>query len=118
MKRVFVFGSNLAGRHGLGAARYALDHYGAEYGVGVGPTGNAYAIPTKNGDIDTLPSELVEEYLLEFLEYAEENSDTIFELTPVGCGLSGKSIYWLVGFLKRNYIPSNVLLSPSFLDHF
>ena len=48
---IFVFGSNLAGRHGKGAALHAKKFYGAEYGVGVGPTGNAYAIPTKDSDL-------------------------------------------------------------------
>lgn len=46
---IFVFGSNLHGLHGGGAARYAFDHFGAEYGVGVGFTGQCYAIPTMQG---------------------------------------------------------------------
>ena len=43
---VFVFGSNLAGHHHGGAARMAHECFGAEWGVGVGPTGQCYAIPT------------------------------------------------------------------------
>ena len=48
---IFVFGSNLAGRHGLGAAKYARNNLGAVYGVGEGPTGECYALPTKTGDL-------------------------------------------------------------------
>lgn len=52
---VFVFGSNLAGRHGKGAALEAAQHWGAQYGVGEGRTGNAYALPTKDANLRTLP---------------------------------------------------------------
>ena len=38
-KEIFVFGSNLAGMHGGGAARIAHEKFGAEWGVGVGRTG-------------------------------------------------------------------------------
>ena len=52
---IFVFGSNLAGRHGKGAALFARQERGAIYGVGQGRTGNAYAIPTKDERLRTLP---------------------------------------------------------------
>lgn len=55
MIEIFVFGSNLAGRHGKGAALYARQHYGAIYGQGVGRQGNSYAIPTKDGKLNPLP---------------------------------------------------------------
>ena len=63
---VFVFGSNLAGHHYGGAARMAHDKFGAEWGVGVGPTGQCYAIPTMQGDVDT-----IRPYVDEFIEYAK-----------------------------------------------
>ena len=63
---LFVFGSNEAGRHGKGAALHAKQHYGAEYGVGVGPSGDAYAIPTKDGKLKTLPLTKIHEYWASF----------------------------------------------------
>lgn len=69
---IFVFGSNLAGRHGKGAALYAREHYGAVYGVGVGPTGSAYAIPTKDGKLRTLPLDQIKKHVDAFLAYAAQ----------------------------------------------
>jgi len=85
---IFVFGSNLAGRHGKGAALEARKHYGAVYGVGRGPTGRAYAIPTKDADLRTLPLMHIEREVKEFLEYAR-SQDIPFLVTRIGCGLAG-----------------------------
>lgn len=89
MTDIFVFGSNLAGRHGAGAARTARLIYGAVYGVGQGRTGNAYAIPTKDHKIVTLPLEYINVYVQRFLKYARENPELQFKVTRVGCGLAG-----------------------------
>ena len=86
---IFVFGSNLAGRHGKGAALCARNSHGAEYGVGVGRTGNAYAIPTKDERIRTLPLERIAPYISDFLTYARANPNLKFEVTRIGCGLAG-----------------------------
>jgi hypothetical protein len=88
---VFVFGSNLAGRHGKGAALYAHDVYGAKYGVGIGRTGQAYAIPTKDAELNTLAPEYIHHHVREFLEYARHYKDELFFVTKVGCGLAGYS---------------------------
>lgn len=88
---IFVFGSNLAGRHGKGAALDAKNEHGAVYGVGVGRTGNSYAIPTKDESIQTLPLERIEVYVSDFLDYARANPSLTFEVTRVGCGLAGYS---------------------------
>ena len=88
---VLVFGSNEAGRHGKGAALYARKHHGAEYGVGVGRTGNSYAIPTKDTNIKTLPLDKIEVYVKDFLQYALENNTLTFQVTKIGCGLAGYS---------------------------
>ena len=76
---IYVFGSNLAGRHGKGSALCARNVYGAVYGVGVGRTGNAYAIPTKDERIKTLPLDRIAVYVAEFLEYAKEHPELEFE---------------------------------------
>jgi len=86
---IFVFGSNLAGVHGAGAALQANKNFGATWGVGVGPSGSSYAIPTKDRDIRTLPLTTVEHYILEFVEYAKAHPDETFQVTQVGCGLAG-----------------------------
>jgi hypothetical protein len=86
---VFVFGSNLAGRHGKGAARFALCHRGAIYGVGEGRQRNSYAIPTKDERLQPLPLRRIAAYVASFLEHARLNPDDDFEVTPVGCGLAG-----------------------------
>jgi hypothetical protein len=91
--QIFVFGSNLAGRHGAGAALHAKKHYGAQYGVGVGPTGRAYAIPTKDGRVKTLPIFKIGEFVNDFLEYAGNNPNERFFVTRVGCGLAGYKDY-------------------------
>lgn len=70
MANVFVFGSNLAGRHGKGAALYAKQHYGAEYGIGFGKTGNAYAIPTKDQNLEVLSLDKIQHYIKNFVSYA------------------------------------------------
>lgn len=88
-KMVFVFGSNLAGVHGAGAAKAALERHGARYGMGVGREGNSYAIPTKDMDIRTLPMSNIEIHIAAFIDYARANPGVQFQVTQIGCGLAG-----------------------------
>ncbi|AGF91036.1 hypothetical protein SXHG_00014 [Synechococcus phage MRHenn-2013a] len=87
--KIFVFGSNLAGRHGKGAALCALKEHGAVYGVGSGPSGNSYAIPTKDSNLKTLSLEDISLYVSDFIEYANTHNDREFLVTRIGCGLAG-----------------------------
>lgn len=87
-KWIWVFGSNLAGRHGAGAAKVARVNFNAEYGVGSGPTGRSYAIPTKDKALKSLPLEQVASNIAAFLGYAAQNGDFTFFVTRVGCGLA------------------------------
>jgi hypothetical protein len=87
--RVFVFGSNLAGFHGAGAAWAAAQYYGAARGIGEGPTGSCYAIPTKDHHIQTLPIEEVEKAVKRFVHYTHKNPNKLFFVTRIGCGLAG-----------------------------
>jgi len=103
MKEIFVFGSNLAGRHGKGAALTAMKEHGAIYGKGSGLQGNSYAIPTKDYYLNVLPLDLwhyadsvhdvelptIWKSIVNFLEFANQNQDMQFNLTKVGCGLAG-----------------------------
>jgi hypothetical protein len=86
---IFVFGSNLSGIHGAGAARVALDHYGAKMGRGVGLQGQSFAIPTKDEDIQTMMLSSIALFVDYFLQYASEHLDVQFFVTRIGCGLAG-----------------------------
>jgi len=90
-KMVFVFGSNLAGRHGKGAALYAKIHKGAIYGQGIGRQGDSYAIPTKDEKLHTLPVDRIKQHVDDFISYAKLNPEIDFEVTRIGCGLAGYS---------------------------
>lgn len=113
MSIVFVFGSNLAGRHGKGAALHARLNFGAEYGVGVGPTGRAYAIPTKDARLRPLPLAEIAAHVKDFLIYAGQHlDDTAFMVTAIGCGLAGYTPADIAPMFKT--APSNCLLPDVF----
>lgn len=86
---IFVFGSNRSGIHGAGAARFAAVHKRAEYGVGEGPTGSSYALPTKGYNITFMTLDEVNTHVQNFIAYARENNHLDFQVTQVGCGLGG-----------------------------
>jgi len=88
-KNIFVFGSNLAGRHGKGAALAAYREHGAVYGQGVGIQGNSYAIPTKDDNLNTLPLHKIQHYVEMFVKFAILNPHFKFQVTRIGCGLAG-----------------------------
>lgn len=102
---IFVFGSNLAGRHGKGAALFAWQNHGAIYGQGVGPQGNAYAIPTKSASIKTLPLVEIKPYVGSFITYARANPTLKFQVTRIGCGLAGYKDSDIAPMFKG--VPSN-----------
>lgn len=85
---VFVFGSNEAGRHGAGAAHFAVKYRGAKMGQGVGMQGGSYGIPTKDYHIQTLGLPAIQHYVREFIEFAKRTS-VQFQVTQIGCGLAG-----------------------------
>jgi hypothetical protein len=88
-KRIFVFGSNQAGRHGRGAAKFALENCGAIYGIGYGRQGNAFAIPTKDKQLKVLPINKISNYVTSFISYAKRHPNLSFLISRVGCGLAG-----------------------------
>jgi hypothetical protein len=88
-KSVFVFGSNLAGRHGAGAALHARLHHGAEYGIPFGMTGTAFGIPTKDRELRTLPIERIAHFVRKFIWWAERTPQNDYQVTRIGCGLAG-----------------------------
>lgn len=116
MANVFVFGSNLAGRHGKGAALYALQHYGAQYGEGIGRQGNSYAVPTKDYLLKVLTLDAIGRHLADFIEYAKEHPEDTFMLTPIGTGLAGYSREQIYLLLKQLDVPSNVLFTKEWFN--
>jgi hypothetical protein len=116
MANVFVFGSNLAGRHGKGAALYALQHYGAQYGEGVGRQGNSYAVPTKDFLLKVLTLDAISRHLADFISHAKEHPEDTFMLTPIGTGLAGYSREQIYSLLKQLDVPSNVLFTKEWFN--
>jgi len=86
---IFVFGSNIAGRHGKGAARTAFQKHGAIYGKGHGIMGNSYALATCGRYFEPLPLPMIEMNVERFLGFASGDLSNKFQVTRVGCGLGG-----------------------------
>lgn len=115
MRQIFVFGSNLAGIHGAGAAKHAMEEWGAEWGVGEGLTGNSYALPTKDFSIQTRLWVNVENSIKTFVEFARANPSYLFLFTPVGTGLAGFDRKLLASTVKTIGLPDNVVLTHSWI---
>lgn len=113
MKQIFVFGSNLAGRHGKGAALAALKNHGAIYGQGEGLQGNSYAIPTKDAKLRTLPIPEIKAHVRKFQQFALIHSDFVFNVTAIGCGLAGYTPEQIAPLFNRS--PANCVLPPEFV---
>lgn len=101
---VFVFGSNAGGQHGGGAALVAARNFDAEWGVGEGPTGQTYALPTMEGPA------AFEQAVARFVTHAREHPETTFWLTKVGCGIAGYAEDDVKGWFADT--PSNVIKPP------
>lgn len=111
---VFVFGSNEAGRHGLGAAKTAMN-FGAKYGKAKGIQGNTYAIPTKDKTIkNSLTLVRIKKYVDEFIIYAKENPNKTFLVTPIGCGLAGYNEKDIAPLFKEAIDVDNIYLPSGF----
>ncbi len=104
---IFVFGSNLAGMHGGGAAHIAQECFGAEWGVGVGPTGQCYAIPTMQGGVET-----IRPYVDEFIVYAKQHPELTFLVTRIGCGIAGFTDEQIAPLFAAARNLSNITLPP------
>ena len=106
---IFVFGSNLAGMHGGGAARVAADLFGAVWGQGVGLQGQSYAIPTMQGGVKT-----IKPYVDEFIAFAKEHQELKFLVTRIGCGIAGFSDEEIAPLFVEARNLTNVWLPQSF----
>ena len=106
---VFVFGSNLQGYHGGGAARVAVEKFGAIWGQGIGLQGQSYAIPTMQGGLDTIMP-----YVDQFIVFAMEHEELFFYVTRIGCGIAGFKDEEMAMLFKDALDLDNVCLPESF----
>lgn len=109
--QVFVFGSNLAGNHGAGAAATAMDNFGAIWGNGVGMQGQSYAIPTMHGGVDD-----IKPYVDDFIHFARNNSYLTFFVTRIGCGIAGFKEEEIAPLFEEAASLDNVYLPGTFWD--
>ena len=108
---IFVFGSNLEGKHLGGAAKAAHMKFGAQWGVGVGLTGQSYAIPTMQGGVKT-----IKPYVDQFIEYAKEHQDKKFLVTRIGCGIAGFKDEEIAPLFKKAATVCNIYLPKEFFN--
>ena len=108
---IFVFGSNLAGAHGGGAARLAFERFGAVWGEGVGLHGQTYAIPTMQGGVET-----IKPYVDEFICFAKEHSRLTFLVTRIGCGIAGFRDEEIAPLFKEAEDITNIILPKEFVE--
>ena len=108
---IFVFGSNLAGAHGGGAARLAYERFGAVWGEGIGLHGQTYAIPTMQGGVET-----IRPYVDDFIAYAQQHPSLHFLVTPIGCGIAGFEPEDIAPLFEGAKAVKNISLPESFWE--
>lgn len=111
---VFVFGSNKAGNHAGGAARTAVEKFGAVMGHGEGIQGQSYAIPTIDENMEKVPLDDLQQSLFRFCQYAEKESEKTFYLTKIGMGIAGFTLDEMLEVINRVDLPSNVIIPEEF----
>lgn len=107
---IFVFGSNLAGSHGGGAALLAYNRFGAIWGQGVGLQGQSYGIPTMHGGV-----EVIKPYVDEFIEFAKQHPELKFLVTKIGCGIAGFTIEEIAPLFRDALDVENIILPKDFV---
>jgi len=108
---IFVFGSNLSGFHGGGAARLAYERFGAVWGLGVGLQGRSYAIPTMQGGVET-----IKPYVDQFRDFALEHPEYKFLVTRIGCGIAGFTPKQIAPLFATALELPNVVLPKDFVE--
>ncbi|MBQ9177206.1 MAG: hypothetical protein IJ139_10130 [Bacteroidaceae bacterium] len=107
---IFVFGSNLAGSHGGGAALLAYNRFGAIWGQGVGLQGQSYGIPTRHGGVD-----VIKPYVDEFITFAKKHPELKFLVTKIGCGIAGFTIDEIAPLFHDALDVENIILPKDFV---
>ena len=108
---IFVFGSNLEGHHGGGAAWLAYQRFGAIWGQGVGLQGQSYGIPTMHGGVD-----VIKPFVDEFIVFAKEHKEYKFLVTKIGCGIAGFKEEEIAPLFQNAIDIENIILPESFVE--
>ena len=108
---IFVFGSNLAGFHGGGAAYLAHKRFGAVWGQGVGLQGQCYAIPTMQGGVET-----IKPYVDVFIAFAKQHPEYKFLVTLIGCSIAGFIPSDIAPLFKEAIDVENIILPKEFME--
>lgn len=108
---IFVFGSNLSGHHGGGAALLAMNKWGAIWGQGVGLQGQTYGIPTMQGGVET-----IRPYVDEFIQFANKHPEMTFLVTEIGCGIAGFTPQEIAPLFAKATTTENIHLPQRFLS--
>ena len=111
---ILVFGSNLKGIHGAGAAAYAYSKFGAVWGQGEGLQGESYALPTCSEPGVPLDLKAIEHYVDQFLGFASDNPQLQFQVTAVGCGIAGYKPQQIALLFFKKSLPDNVWTPAQF----
>ncbi len=114
--QIFVFGSNELGLHGAGAAKIAYEQFGAVRNQGFGHRFDTFAIPTKDWNIKTLPLHIIHFYVNRFIAYAKSETNLIFLVTEIGCGLAGYTPEQIAPLFLEAKLYDNIYLPKSFWD--
>lgn len=117
---IFVFGSNINGIHGAGAARLAKLKFGAVWGCGRGWMGQTYAVPTREftqgKGFETFDIDEIEEEIVSLEGFIMLNPDKEFLITKIGCGLAGLKIDQVAPLFESISKLPNVSLPKEFWD--
>lgn len=114
--QVFVSGTNLRGRHGKGAARFAKDVLKATEGIFTGLDGVCYGIPTKGFYLEILTLSEIKDYVDRFIEFAKSRPDLHFLVTKIGCGLAGYKPEQIAPLFSDAVTIKNISLPREFWD--
>ena len=108
---IFVFGSNLSGYHGGGAAWVAKEKFGAIWGQGIGLQGQSYGIPTMQGGVET-----IKPYVDQFIDFGKGHPELFFYVTRIGCGIAGFKDNEIAPLFKNARTELNICLPKSFVE--
>jgi hypothetical protein len=113
--QIFVFGSNLAGKHNGGGAKIAFEKFGAIYGQGVASQGQSYAIPTLGFNFEKIPLAEIRTYIDLFFNYAYNHPQYEFLVTKIGCGIAGYRISEIAPLFLNPF--KNIILPEEFVKY-
>lgn len=108
---VFVFGSKPDGNHKSGAAKIAVEKFGARQGLGEGFCGQSYAIP-----VHKYHTHKMDKAVKSFVGYAMTHSDKAFYVLPVGCGSAGIDIRVVSEMFSKAMDYDNIYLPRQFVN--